>query len=94
MLTVSEVTLIVAVIALLGTAVTVIQKRYADRRDAWWGRTQWALEHVLADQDGDDTKRTVGIVMLIALQETSLAAGEERDMLEQIANALLPPAPE
>jgi steroid 5-alpha reductase family enzyme len=93
MLTTAEVALIVAGIALLGTAVTVIQKRYADRRDAWWGRTQWALDHVLAVQ-GNDTERTVGLVMLTALQSSRLATDEERDMLEQVADALLPAAPD
>lgn len=94
MLTVSEITLIVAGIAFLGTAATVGQKRLADRRDAWWGRTQWALEHILADQDDDDTKRTVGLVMLTALQRSRLATDEERDMLEQVADALLPSVPD
>jgi hypothetical protein len=93
MLTGSEVALIVAVIALLGTAATVGQKRFADRRDAWWGRTQWALEHILAAQDDDDdTERTLGLVVLTALQGSRLATAEERDMLEQIADALLPSA--
>jgi hypothetical protein len=93
MLTTSEVALVVAGIALLGTGVTVGQKRYADRRDAWWGRTQCALEHILAAQ-GDDTKRTVGLVMLIALQGSRLATYEERDMLEQVADSLLPSPPD
>lgn len=94
MVTTSEVALIVAGIALLGTAVTVGQKRLADRRDAWWARTQWALEHVLTPQDDGDTERTVGLLMLITLQGSRLATDEERDMLEQVADALLPPAPD
>jgi hypothetical protein len=92
MLTASEVALIVAGVALLGTAATVGQKRFADRRDAWWGRTQWALERILAAQE-DDTERTIGLVMLTALQGSRLATNEERDMLEQVADALLPPEP-
>jgi hypothetical protein len=92
MLTASEVALIVAGVALLGTGATVVQKRLADRRDAWWGRTQWALERILA-QDSDETSRTVGLVMLIALQGSRLATDEERDMLEQVADTLLPPPP-
>ena len=94
MLTGSEVALIVAGIALLGTAATVAQKRLTDRRDAWWGRTQWALEHILADQGDDDTERTIGLVVLTALQDSRLATDEERGMLEQVADALLPPAPD
>lgn len=93
MLTAAEVALIVAAIALLGTAATVIQKRLTDRRDAWWARTQWALERVLG-QDSDDTSRTVALVILIGLQGSRLATAEERDMLEQVADALLPPAPD
>ena len=93
MLTTAEVTFIVAAIALLGTAATIIQKRFADRRDAWWGRTQWALEHILASQDNDETDRVVGLVVLTALQGSRLATDEERDMLEQVADALLPSAP-
>jgi hypothetical protein len=90
-----RVTLIVAGIALLGTAVTIIQKRFADRRDAWWGRTQWALERILvARSDDDETERVVGLVMLTALQGSRLATGEERDLLEQVADALLPSAPD
>jgi|SRR5712692_926611 len=93
MLTTSEIALIVAVIALLGTAATIIQKRFADRRDAWWGRTQWALERIVAAQDDDDTQSTIGLVMLTSLQASRLATNEERDMLDEVADAMLPPAP-
>jgi hypothetical protein len=94
MLTTAEVALIVAGTALLGTAATVGQKRLADRRDAWWGRTQWALERIFEPQGNDDTERVIGLVMLTALQGSRLATDEERDMLEQVADALLPPAPD
>jgi len=94
MLTTAEVALIVSGAALVGTAVTVFQKRLADRREAWWGRTQWALEHILADQGSDDTNRTVGLLMLAALQHSVLATGEERKMLGQVADAFLPPPPD
>jgi hypothetical protein len=88
MLTTAEVTFIVAGIALLGTGITVIQKRYADRRDAWWGRTQWALECVVTGQD-DDVKRTVGLVMLGGLQTSPLAFHGDRRMIEDVADAVL-----
>jgi hypothetical protein len=91
MLTTSEVALIVAGIALVGTGVTVGQRRLADRRDAWWGRTQWALERILAAQDEDDTERTIGLVVLIALQKSRLATQEETTMLEGVADAILAP---
>lgn len=97
MLTTSEVALVVAGVALAGTAVTVAQKRYADRRDAWWARSQWALDHILAapgDDDADDTERTIGIEVLTALQYSRLATSEERRMLEKVSDALLPPAPD
>lgn len=93
MLTTAEIALIVAGAALVGTAATVFQKRWADRREAWWGRTQWALKQIFADQGGDDTKRTVGILMLLALQRSVLATSEERDMIEQVADVLLPDPP-
>lgn len=93
MLTTSEVALIVAGIALLGTAATVIQKLRTDRRDAWWGRTQWALERIIAAQDPDETERTIGLVLLITLQASHLASNEERKMLEQVADAILVTAP-
>ena len=92
MLTPAEVAFIVAGIALLGTGATVAQKRFADRRDAWWGRTQWALERIIAAQ-GDDMQRTVGLVVLTSLQASSLATGEERRMLSEVADAMLPPPP-
>jgi hypothetical protein len=92
MLTGSEVALIVAGIALAGTGVTVVQKRFSDRRDAWWGRTQWALERILAARD-DDTERVVGLVVLTSLQASNLATSEERDMLSKVADSMLPPPP-
>jgi bisphosphoglycerate-independent phosphoglycerate mutase (AlkP superfamily) len=87
MLTAAEVALIVAAIALIGTAITVIQKRYTDRRDAWWDRTQWALKCVVTNQD--DVKRTVGLTMLEALQSSSMAADHDRKMIEDVADAVL-----
>jgi hypothetical protein len=94
MLTTSEAALIVAGIALVGTAVTVAQKRYADHRAAWWARTQWALDHVVTAQPDDDTERTMGLVVLGVLQDSHLATSEDRDMLELVADALLPSAPD
>jgi hypothetical protein len=95
MLTTAEIALIVSGVALIGTAATVFQKRLADRREAWWGRTQWALERVLADQGGDDdASRTVGLLVLTTLQRSILANGEERKMLDQVADSLLPSPPE
>jgi hypothetical protein len=93
MLTAAEVALFVAGVALLGTAATVIQKRFTDRRDAWWTRTQWALERVIAIPSPDDTERTLGLVMLTRLQESRLASNEERKMLGEVAGAILASAP-
>jgi len=94
MLTAAEVALIVSGVALIGTAVTIYQKSRTDRHEVWWGRTQWALEQVLANQGMDDENRTVGLLMLQALQESGLANREERRMLEQVADEFLPSPPE
>ncbi len=46
------VTGVAAVVVLAGTAVTVRQRYRADRREQWWGRTQWALDLLVSgDQD-------------------------------------------
>ncbi len=92
MLTPAAVAFIVAGIALLGTGATIAQKRFADRRDAWWGRTQWALERIITAQD-DDMQRTIGLVVLTSLQASSLATNEERGMLSEVADVMLPAAP-
>jgi hypothetical protein len=92
MLTPAEVALFVAGIALIGTGVTVAQRRFADRRDAWWGRTQWALERIIGAQD-DDLQRTVGLVVLTSLQASTLATNEERKMLSEVADVMLPSPP-
>jgi hypothetical protein len=94
MLTATEVALIVSGAALIGTGVTIYQKSLTDRHEAWWGRTQWALEQVLENQGRDDKNRTVGLLMLEALQESGLANTEERKMLKQVAEACLPSPPE
>jgi len=93
MLTTPDAALVVAGIALVGTVVTVVQKRYADHRDAWWKRTQWALDHILAAQEDDDIERTVGLLVLTVLQASHLASDEETIMLEQVADVLLASAP-
>lgn len=92
MLTPSEIAFIAAGIALAGTGATVAQKRYADRRDAWWVRTQWALERILAARD-NDMQRAIGLVVVASLQESRLATREERKMLGVVADAMLPPPP-
>ena len=92
MLTTAEVALVVAGIAALGTGATVIQKRFADRRDAWWVRTQWALERVLA-AEADDMERAIGLVVIASLQKSGLATSKERKMLDEVADAMLPPPP-
>ena len=92
MLTPSEVALLVAGIAVVGTVATVVQKRFADRREAWWVRTQWALERILAAGD-DDTERAIALVLITSLQKSDLATREERKMLDEVADAMLPPPP-
>lgn len=93
MLTTPEVTLIVAGVALAGTGITVIQSRITGRRDAWWRRTRWAMERIIASQNPDDTERTIGLSLLLALQGSHLASNEERAMLEEVADAILATVP-
>lgn len=92
MLTPSEVALLVAGIAIVGTGASVVQKRFADRPDAWWARTQWALERILAAGD-DDMERAIALVLITSLQKSGLATREERKMLDEVADAMLPPPP-
>ena len=94
MLTTAEVAFIVAGAALAGTAATVIQKRWADRRDAWWQRVQWALGQICADQDNDDTKRTLGLLMLENLKDSALATQDDLIMIEGVSELLLPKRPD
>jgi|HubBroStandDraft_1064217.scaffolds.fasta_scaffold170712_1 hypothetical protein len=90
MLTAAEVALIVSGVALIGTGATVYEKRLADRREAWWGRTQWALEHTLSDQDTD---RTIALLMLDVLQASKSANKDDRRMIGQVAEKFLPSPP-
>jgi hypothetical protein len=90
MLTAAEVALILAIVALIGTGAIIYEKNMADRREAWWGRTQWALEHTLSDQETD---RVIAMSMLTVLQASKSANEEDRRMIGQVAEKFLPPPP-
>ena len=84
--------LIVAIVTLLGTGLTIWDKRRADHHDIWWNRTQWALERVIEGvAKSDRTQLTIGLTMLYELGHSELATSEELDMLGQVADPHLPP---
>ena len=60
----------------------------ADRRDAWWQRTQWALDRVL-NAGTDGTSRAIAIKVIQNLTHSQLASSEEREMLYGVAVEIL-----
>lgn len=43
---------VAALIAASGVLVTVVQRARADRRDAWWARFAWVVDHSATDLGG------------------------------------------
>lgn len=44
-------TLVSASLVLLGAGLTIRQRRRADRKEQWWLRTQWALDHLVSGRE-------------------------------------------
>lgn len=49
------------------------QKRDADKRNAWWERMRWTLEHINSDNEEDST---LGWALLPALMEDAVPEDE------------------
>jgi hypothetical protein len=63
---------------------TIIQKRTADNRNAWWQRLQWAIDRAT---DADPDKRLAQMVSLDVLDviaESSLKTKEDIDLARAI----------
>lgn len=75
-------TALVALVALIVGVVTVRQRGEADRRDQWWKRAQWAIDHALDDRSTDH--RTAGLKVLGTLSRSRLARDEELELLASL----------
>lgn len=85
------VTAVAAVLALCVGSLTLFQKSRADRRDQWWKRAQWAMDHTLSESEEN---RQLGFRVLSVLGESKLARAEELAILESLADdELVPLAP-
>lgn len=76
------VTLIVGGFAVAGVVITWQQKNRADRRSEWWKRTQWAFERTLSS---DPHEARLGWDLLIMLMRSTLATGDDTDIVQVIA---------
>lgn len=70
-----------AFLALVGVGVTVWQKNASDARDAWWKRTEWALDWTYGEDSKDPARKTVGLAALKYQQHSRLAKPEEAGFL-------------
>lgn len=77
-----------ALVALAGVLLTLAQKWRNDRRDAWWKRTQWALDKLM-DANGDEEARAIALTALQYLQKTPLATDSDRELLDDVATQIL-----
>lgn len=73
-------TALVALVALVIGVATVRQKARSDRRDQWWKRTQWAIDHALDERLPHG--RTAGLNALKMLGRSRLAGTEELELLD------------
>jgi hypothetical protein len=77
-----------ALIAVTGVLITLSQKWRNDRRDAWWKRTQWALDKLI-EPDASESTKAIGLIALTYLVATPLATDSDRRMLSDIADEIL-----
>lgn len=75
-------TALVALVALLIGVATVRQKARSDRRDQWWKRAQWAIDHALDERSSNS--RTAGLNALTMLGRSRLAGTEELELLDSL----------
>ncbi|MET1089358.1 MAG: hypothetical protein ABWY04_19920 [Arthrobacter sp.] len=59
------------------------QRSWADRRDQWWKRAQWAIDAAL--DDDDPHRRLAGLKVLIQLIGSDLATAEDADLMSALA---------
>lgn len=85
----------VAAVVAAGIAYAAVRRqtvhaRDAQRKEQWWKRAEWALNHTMSD---DVDKRTVGYQVLTALAESEWANEHEGDVIaaatERGATAML-----
>jgi hypothetical protein len=75
------------VIVLVGALVAAVLAWSATRRDRWWARTQWAVDHVLAD----DTDARVVALAVLEVQVRHARSAEEAGVIGAVSDTLLEP---
>lgn len=78
------VTGVAAFVVLAGTAFTVRQRYRADRREQWWGRTQWALDLLVSGEQD-----RVYLALLVLEQQIAVRVVDADDTAF-IAEVVLP----
>lgn len=66
--------------------VTILQKLRNDRRDQWWKRAQWAIDHTL---DEEERSQIVGWAAIAELSARGPATRQDRLLLRQVVDAVL-----
>jgi hypothetical protein len=84
---VDYVTALGPVILLVGALVGAVLAWSATRRDRWWARTQWAVDHVL----GDDTDAQVVALAVLEVQVRHARSAEEAGVIGAVSDTLLEP---
>jgi hypothetical protein len=74
-------------IVLIGALVAAVLAWSATRRDRWWARTQWAVDHVLGD---DADAQAVGLAVL-EVQVRHARSAEEAGVIGAVSDTLLEP---
>lgn len=80
--------LLAAVVGFVGVLLALMQKWRNDLRDAWWKRTQWALDKTM-DASADTGARVIGLTALRYMQRSDLATDSDREMLDKVADEIL-----
>lgn len=81
-----------AAVALLVGWATIVQKRHSDRRDQWWKRAQWALDHASTAGVGTQgaLRRKVGQNAIAYLgRESGFSALDDLEFLQAAYPATL-----
>ena len=81
-----------AAVALLVGWGTIVQKRHSDRRDQWWKRVQWALDHAVTAEEGKQgaLRRKVGQNAIAHLgRESVLSTLDDLEFLQAAYPATL-----